>query len=56
MIPHHELKPLDAMKSLGLCMTWMTLGHKLKALKDINNSRVWMSELLRVMSSGLWML
>ena len=35
----HELKAQDAMKNLGLWMTLTTVGHEIKVLDAINNSR-----------------
>ena len=35
-----ELSPLDAMKSSGLRMTWMILGHEPMALNDMNSLRL----------------
>ena len=52
------------MNNSRLWMTWMNLGHKLKALNVMNNSEVWMrwaapSHELRALDSmnnlGLWM-
>ncbi|KAL6311978.1 hypothetical protein AAG906_026401 [Vitis piasezkii] len=36
----HELKALDAMNRYGLWITWATLGHELRALDVMNNSRL----------------
>ena len=37
----HELKPLNAMSSLGLWMIWMILHHELRVVDDMNDSRSW---------------
>ena len=34
----HELKLVNAMNFLGLCMTWTNPSRELKALDVINNS------------------
>ena len=39
----HELKALDAMDSLGLCITWATLGRELVALDAMNNIGLWLT-------------
>ena len=36
-----ELKPLDAMSSLGLWMILMTSYHELMVVDNMNNSRSW---------------
>ena len=38
----HELKPLNVINSLGLLMTWATLGRELRALDSMNNLGLWM--------------
>ena len=35
----YELKPLDAIKNLGLWMIWTIVGREPKALIVMNNSR-----------------
>ena len=51
-----ELRPLDSMNSLGLWMTWTTLGHEHKALDAFNNLGYGWREWHRVVSSALKML
>ena len=36
-----ELRPLDAMSSLGLWMISMILSHELRVVDDMNNSELW---------------
>ena len=38
-----ELRALDAINSLGLLMTCMTLSHQLKALDAMNSLGLWMT-------------
>ena len=40
-----ELRPLDAMSSLGLWMIWMILHHELRVVDDINDSELWAHDL-----------
>ena len=40
MTPGSELKALDAMNSLRLCLTSTTLGRELSTLDAMNNSRL----------------
>ena len=37
-----ELKALNAMNNLRVCLTLTTLGHERRALDAMNNSRLWM--------------
>ena len=37
------LKALDAMNSLGLCITWATLSCELMALDAMNNVGLWLT-------------
>ena len=36
-----ELRPLDAISSLGLWMIWMILCHELRVVDDMNDSELW---------------
>ena len=40
---YRELKPLDAMNSLGLHVIWMILGPEEKTPNVMNNSSLWMT-------------
>ena len=42
MNPRHGLRALDAMNSLELWMTLVTLSYELRALNAMNNSVLWM--------------
>ena len=37
----HELRPLDAMSSLGVWMIWIIPHHELKVVDDMNDSDLW---------------
>ena len=61
----HNLRNLDAIKSLGLWMSWMTLGRELKVLEFMKNSGLWLTwttpicglQVVDAMKKlGLWMI
>ena len=43
----YEIRTLDDMNNLELCMTWMTSGRELKALDAMNSSRLWIMSMIR---------
>ena len=40
-----DLRPLDAMRSLRLWMTWMIMYHELRVVDNMNDSELWAHDL-----------